>query len=112
MFLFFFAPPRLQQEAAGNPDEEDKIMDLLEQAKALEAIAEQRTQELEDLMSNIGEFESKAAALDGWLGDSIKILKPKGNAPRPNRSKVGGINSILIVLKLWLSICIGNGGAW
>ena len=91
---FFSAPPRLQQEAAGNPDEEDKIMDLLEQAKALEAIAEQRTQELEDLMSNIGEFESKAAALDGWLGDSIKILKPKGNAPRPNRSKVGGVNRI------------------
>ncbi|GFN99913.1 microtubule-actin cross-linking factor 1 [Plakobranchus ocellatus] len=83
---------RLQQEAAGNPDEEDKICDLLEQAKALEEMAEQRTQELEDLMSNIAEFESKAAALDGWLTDAIKILNPNGNAPKPNRSKVDGLH--------------------
>uniref|UniRef100_A0A2C9KXI0 Uncharacterized protein n=1 Tax=Biomphalaria glabrata TaxID=6526 RepID=A0A2C9KXI0_BIOGL len=63
----------------------------MELAEALETQAEERTQELDELLTNIVEYESKAVELDTWLSESIKTLKPKSGAPKPTKTKVEGL---------------------
>ncbi|XP_005100351.2 microtubule-actin cross-linking factor 1 [Aplysia californica] len=83
---------RLSQEVAGNREAEEKITALQIQAEHLEKLADERTQELEDVLANIVEFETRAGEMDGWLADSIKTLKPKGGAPKPTRAKVDSLH--------------------
>ena len=79
-----FSVDRLERDAS----DEDSVQELQAKAQTLVKGAEDRTQDLEDLLTNMVEFDSRAAELFNWLADSIKILKPKGGAPRPTRAKV------------------------
>nr|KAI8726704.1 microtubule-actin cross-linking factor 1 [Biomphalaria glabrata] len=82
---------RLCLDVEGNNEAEQKLKNLMELAEALESRAEERTQELEELLTNIVEYESKAVDLDSWLSESIKTLKPKSGAPKPTKTKVEGL---------------------
>ncbi|CAL1534640.1 unnamed protein product [Lymnaea stagnalis] len=83
---------RLCLDVEGSNEAEDKLRDLMQQAEALEDIAEQRNVELEDVLANIAEFEAKSSELDGWLNDSVKVLKPAKGAPKPTRTKVDSLH--------------------
>ncbi|BFZ22115.1 hypothetical protein BsWGS_25154 [Bradybaena similaris] len=83
---------RLGLDADGNRDAEEKVKALMMQAETLDDMADKKTQALENLLTNITEFNAKSAELDGWLTDSVKILKPKGGTPKPTKSKVEGLH--------------------
>ncbi|KAK6960732.1 microtubule-actin cross-linking factor 1 [Biomphalaria glabrata] len=79
-------------------EEHDRLQeDISEQEQQLDAAAaeqhnaEERTQELDELLTNIVEYESKAVELDTWLSESIKTLKPKSGAPKPTKTKEEGL---------------------
>lgn len=89
---FFFILPRFKHDAEGNTEAEEKIRDLVAHAEALEDQADKKSQDMENLLADITEFDAKSGELDGWLADSIKILKTKGGAPRPTRTKVDSLH--------------------
>lgn len=91
ILLFHFCT-RLGLDADGNRDAEEKVKALMMQAETLDDMADKKTQALENLLTNITEFNAKSAELDGWLTDSVKILKPKGGTPKPTKSKVEGLH--------------------
>ncbi|KAK6172103.1 hypothetical protein SNE40_018056 [Patella caerulea] len=71
---------RLSRESHDMTGAEDKLTDIGERLDVLERLAEDRTQELEDISSGINDFDHKLSEVDSWLNESIQTLKtkPKG----------------------------------
>ena len=59
----------------------------------MERKAEERTLEMEDIASNLGDLEANVAQLDNWLSDSIASLKTrqKGANQKAVKAKVDSL---------------------
>ena len=82
---------RLSQEAGADADA--NLFQLQEKLEQVEKLADARTADLEDVLSQISDFEEKVSDLDSWLTDSIQSLKvkPKSVNPKAMKAKVDAL---------------------